>query len=53
MFCNNLPENSLIAVVGGIHINTPSGMSDFFLPLSFDIRDSQGNLIKNLLAYTI
>ena len=51
--CNNLPENSLIAVVGGIHINTPSGMSDFFLPLSFDIRDSQGNLIKNLLSYTI
>ena len=49
--CNNLPENSLIAVVGGIHINTPSGMSDFFLPLSFDIRDSQGNLIKNLLSY--
>ena len=51
--CNNLPENSLIAVVGGIHINTPIGMSDFFLPLSFDIRDSQGNLIKNLLSYTI
>lgn len=50
--CNNLPENSLIAIVGGIHINTPSGMSDFFLPLSFDIRDSQGNLIKNLLSFT-
>ena len=51
--CDNLHENCLIAVVGGIHINTPDGMSDFFLPLSFEIRDSQGNLIKNLLSITI
>lgn len=46
---HNLPENSFIAVVGGIHINTPNKMSDFFLPISFDIRDSHGTLIKKIL----
>jgi hypothetical protein len=38
-----------IALVGGVQINTPAGMSDYFLPLQFDLFDNKGNLVKNLL----
>jgi hypothetical protein len=38
-----------IALVGGVQINTPAGMSDYFLPLQFDLLDNKGNLVKNLL----
>jgi Limiting CO2-inducible proteins B/C beta carbonyic anhydrases len=37
-----------IAMLGGIQINTPSGLSDFFLPLRFDIRESSGEIIEDL-----
>ena len=46
---NNLPENSRLALVGGIHINTPSGMNDFFLPMMFEVRDCNGELLSDLL----
>lgn len=37
-----------IALVGGIQINTPPEMSDFFLPLQFDIFDNRGSLIESI-----
>lgn len=43
---NNVPLNTPIALVGGIHINTPDGVDDFFLPLLFEIRNSDGKIIK-------
>jgi hypothetical protein len=41
--------NGKIAVLGGIQINTQEDLSDYFLPLSFDILDSKGDLIKSLM----
>jgi len=38
-----------IAMLGGIQINTPRGVSDYFLPLRFDIRDKEGNMIQDLM----
>jgi hypothetical protein len=38
-----------IAMLGGIQINTPDGISDYFLPLSFDLRNNQGKIVKSLL----
>jgi hypothetical protein len=37
-----------IALVGGIQINTPPEMSDFFLPLQLDIFDNRGSLIDSI-----
>jgi hypothetical protein len=36
-------------MLGGIQINTPDGISDYFLPLSFDLRNNQGKIVKSLL----
>ncbi|KAL3907076.1 MAG: hypothetical protein SGILL_009017 [Bacillariaceae sp.] len=41
--------NGYIALMGGIQINTPDGISDYFLPLSFDLRNNQGKIVKSLL----
>jgi hypothetical protein len=41
--------NGYIALLGGIQINTPDGISDYFLPLSFDLRNNQGKIVKSLL----
>lgn len=38
-----------IAMLGGIQINTPKGMSDYFLPLRFDIREKDGFVIEDLM----
>jgi len=40
--------NGDIAVVGGIQINTPEGFTDYFLPLSFNVYDNKGQLMKQL-----
>ena len=45
-----MESDGYIALLGGIQINTPDGVSDFFLPLSFDLRDSKGVVQKDLLA---
>jgi len=37
------------AVLGGIQINTPPGFTDYFLPLSFDLYNSDGKMVKKLL----
>jgi len=41
--------NGYIAMLGGIQINTPDNLSDYFLPLNFELRDSKGNKVKDLL----
>lgn len=39
-----------IAMLGGLQINTPRGVSDYFLPLRFDIRDGKtGEIIEDLM----
>jgi len=38
-----------IALLGGIQINTPDGVSDYFLPLRFEVRDNANNLVEDLL----
>lgn len=37
-----------IAVLGGIQINTPPGFSDYYMPLSFDLYNNSGDLVKKL-----
>ena len=41
--------NGNIAMLGGIQINTPEETSDYFLPLTFDLRNSQGKLLKSIM----
>jgi len=41
--------NGYIAILGGIQINTPEDTSDYFLPLTFDLRNSQGKLVKSIM----
>jgi len=38
-----------IALLGGLQINTPEGMSDYFLPVKFEIRNNQNEKLDNLL----
>lgn len=45
-----LEGNGNIALMGGIQINTPEGISDYFLPISFELRDREGKVVKNLMA---
>lgn len=40
--------NGKIAMLGGLQINTPRGVSDYFLPLRFDIRDNSGRVLEDL-----
>jgi len=42
-------NNGKIALLGGIQINTPDGVSDFFLPLRFEVRDKDNKVVDNLL----
>lgn len=47
--CGAVSENGKIALLGGIEINTPAGVADYFLPLRFDIYDNSGALLESLL----
>jgi hypothetical protein len=47
--CGAVTGNGVIAVLGGIQINTPVGSSDYFLPLSFELVDDKGKLVRDLL----
>jgi hypothetical protein len=46
--CGAVSGNGKIALLGGIEINTPAGVPDYFLPLRFDIHDSTGALLETL-----
>uniref|UniRef100_A0A7S2H0R0 Limiting CO2-inducible protein B/C beta carbonyic anhydrase domain-containing protein n=1 Tax=Octactis speculum TaxID=3111310 RepID=A0A7S2H0R0_9STRA len=39
-------SDGLIAVLGGVQINTPAGFTDYYLPLSFNLYDNQAKLVK-------
>jgi hypothetical protein len=41
--------NGNIALLGGIQINTPEGVSDYFLPLTFELRNNNGKIVQNLM----
>ena len=45
-----IPGNGRIALLGGIQINTPEGVSDFFLPLRFEMLQHTGNVVVDLLC---
>jgi len=44
----NVDGDGKIAVLGGIQINTPEGISDYFKPMSFEVYDNGGKLLEDL-----
>jgi Limiting CO2-inducible proteins B/C beta carbonyic anhydrases len=46
--CGKVAVDGVIALLGGIQINTPEQMSDYFLPLRFDILNNRGNLLETI-----
>lgn len=42
-------SGSAIAVLGGIQINTPNGMTDYFLPLRFDVYDNEAQVVESIM----
>lgn len=46
---DQIREDSKIAFLGGIIINTPEGSAEYFLPKKFVIMDNKGNVIDDLL----
>ena len=47
--CKEVAGDGKIALLGGIQINTPGGVSDYFLPKKFEIRNNKGQLLENFL----
>jgi hypothetical protein len=47
--CQEVAGDGKIAVLGGIQINTPESESDYFLPLSFEVRSNKNDKIKDLM----
>jgi hypothetical protein len=47
--CGKVSGDGKIALLGGLQINTPAGCPDYFLPLRFEVRDNQNNVLDNLL----
>jgi hypothetical protein len=45
----NVAGNGTIAVVGGLQINTPEDMSDYFLTLNFSLYNNSGEKIEDLM----
>lgn len=47
--CGKVAGDGKIALLGGIQINTPKGMPDYFLPLRFDVIDNRGELVEKIM----
>jgi hypothetical protein len=47
--CQEVAGEGKIALLGGVQINTPESDSDYFLPLSFEVRSNKNEKIKDLL----
>lgn len=47
--CGEVAGVGKIALLGGIQINTPEGVSDFFLPLKFEVKNNKGMTMENVL----
>ena len=46
--CRAIAGDGKVAVLGGIQINTPSGDTDYFLPLSFELYNNKGEKLEDL-----
>ena len=46
--CGAIPDHTHVAVLGGIQINTPPGVTDYFIPLSFELYDKTGTKVDDL-----
>ena len=49
--CGHVPRSGKIALLGGVQINTPENATDYFLPLRFEVLNSRGEVIEDLLWY--
>jgi hypothetical protein len=47
--CGDVEAKSKIALLGGIQVNTPSGIADYFVPLSFKLIDNRGDQLFDLI----
>ena len=47
--CAGVGGNGKIALLGGVQINTPAGMSDYFLPLRFEVLDNQATCVEKFV----
>lgn len=47
--CREVAGRGKIAILGGIQINTPEGISDYFLPLRFELLNNKGIMIEDLM----
>jgi Limiting CO2-inducible proteins B/C beta carbonyic anhydrases len=47
--CVNVGGDGMISLLGGIQVNTPSNMPDFFLPLRFDVFDNRCSIIEKII----
>lgn len=45
----DIPTGTKIALLGGIQINAGEGLPDYFLPKKFQLLDSKGKVLENLL----
>lgn len=50
--CREVAGRGKIALLGGIQINTPEGVSDYFLPLRFELLNNKGIMIEDLMLET-
>jgi len=48
--CQEVAGDGKIALLGGIQINTPNPGTDYFLPLSFEVRSNKNEKIADLLG---
>lgn len=48
--CGEVAGKGLIALLGGIQINTPAGTSDYFLPKVFELRNNKGEVVEDLMS---
>ena len=47
--CGEVGGNGKIALLGGIQVNTPNGISEYFLPRNFQLFDNKGNMLMDLM----
>lgn len=47
--CQEVGGTGKIALLGGVQINTPEGESDYFLPLSFEVKSNKNESVGDLM----
>lgn len=47
--CKQVGSKGKIALLGGIQINTPAGMDDFFLPMRFEVLANTGDVVESII----